>query len=172
MLQRYVRVSSACVGIVLLLGSVAAARPTGQRHQVADPTPYVDIVGDVEGTEPAPSKALSDTVWIADWDFDGGFPCVDAGWTRVDNHILHDGIQYWTVNSGFTGVGGITGNAAGLGYVNNLCCAEPAGYDNDWYQAIRITYSGAGFVSFNYLLDSEDGFDFLQVETDSLCGSF
>ncbi len=172
MLQRYFRVSCACVGMVLLLASVAAARPTGQRHQVADPTPYVDILGDIEGTEPAPSKALSDTVWIADWDFEGGFPCVDAGWTRVDNHILNDGIHYWTVNSAFTGVGGITGNAAGLGYVNNLCCAEPAGYDNDWYQAIRITYSGSGFVSFNYLLDSEGGFDFLQVESDSLCGSF
>mgnify|MGYP001321706236 CR=1 FL=1 len=72
MLQRYLRVSCACLGIVLWLASVAAARPTGQRHQVADPTPYVDILGDIEGTEPAPSKALSDTVWIADWDFDGG----------------------------------------------------------------------------------------------------
>ncbi len=172
MLQRYLRISCACVGIVSLFASGVYARPAGLRHEIADPAPYVDIVGDSEGTEPAPQKALQDTVWIANWGFDFGFPCTDTGWFRADNHILNDGSVYWNVTSAHTGNGGITGNAAALGYTSNNCCAEPTGYDNDWYQGIRITYAGSGFLSFDYMVDSEDGFDFLQVESDSACASF
>jgi len=172
MLQRYQRISCACVGIISLFASSVFARPAGLRHEIADPGAYVDILGDPEGTEPAPQKALQDTVWIAEWSFDNGFPCTNAGWLRVDNHVLNDGAIYWTVTSAYTGNGGITGKAAALGYSDNNCCAEPTGYDNDWYQGIRITYSGSGSLSFDYMVDSEDGFDFLQVERDSACASF
>ena len=46
------------------------------------------------------------------------------------------------------------------------------GYDNDWYYGIRIPYAGAATVSFDFLVDSEAGFDFLSVESDSACASF
>ncbi len=74
-----------------MFASSVCARPAGLRHEIAEPGAYVDILGDPEGTEPAPQKALQDTVWIAEWDFDFGFPCTDAGWLRVDNHVLNDG---------------------------------------------------------------------------------
>jgi hypothetical protein len=45
------------------------------------------------------------------------------------------------------------------------------GYDNEWYQAIRIMYSGSGILSFDYLLDSEADYDFVCVELDSACSS-
>ena len=79
--------------------------------------------------------------------------CTSAGWQRVDNYIQNDGSLYWSVGTGFGGTGGIAENAAILGYSNNPCCAEPNGYDNDWYQAIRMQYSGTSTLSFDYLLD-------------------
>ncbi len=171
-MEKYLRVSCTLVAIFALVATAASARPAGQRHEVADPALVPDIVGDVEGTLPAAQKTLQDTVWIADWGFDAGFPCADFGWQRADNRILNNGVVHWSVTASYTGTGGITGKAAVLGYSNNACCAEPTGYDNDWYQAVRITYSGSGFVSFDYLVDSEAGYDFLQVETDSACASF
>ena len=64
---------------------------------------------------------------------------------------------------------GIVGNAATLGYENDLCCQVPNGYDNDWFQGIRIEYAGDATLSFDYVVDSEPGFDFLHVEDDSSC---
>ncbi len=171
-MKRYLGISFAFFCSLIVVSSVALAKEARHLHHVADSQTNVDVVGDVDNAVPTPRKALQDTVWIAEWTFDGGFPCTDTGWERVDNHILNDGMTFWEVNAAFDGTGGIVSNGAALGYNNNLCCDDANGYDNDWYQAIRIEYSGAGFLSFDYLLDSEGGFDFLQIETDSACASF
>ncbi|HZM15666.1 MAG TPA: hypothetical protein VFE28_06660, partial [Candidatus Krumholzibacteria bacterium] len=139
---------------------------------MSEPEVEVDLIGDVDGTNPAPQKALQDTVWIADWTFDTGAPCSEAGWTHVDNHILNDGVQYWHLETGFTTATGMAGNSFAVGYHGNVCCTDSDGYDNDWYQGIRITYTdvgGAGTptLSLDYIVDSEAGFDFLNIETDS-----
>ena len=35
-----------------------------------------------------------------------------------------------------------------------------------------IEYTGSGSLSFDYLIDTEGGFDFIQIETDSACASY
>ena len=117
------------------------------------------------------SAANADTVWFAAWEF-GNPTCDAAGWTASDNRILNDGAIHWHMETTFDGQGGIAGQAAAVGYHDDACCDTPNGYDNDWYQAIRLTYTGAATLSFDYLVDSEQGFDWMQVETDSLCSSF
>ncbi len=117
------------------------------------------------------SAANADTVWFAAWEF-GNPTCDASGWTASDNRILNDGSIHWHMESTFDGQGAIAGQAAAVGYHDNACCVTPNGYDNDWYQAIRLTYTGAATLSFDYLVDSEQGFDWMQVETDSLCLSF
>jgi hypothetical protein len=119
-----------------------------------------------------PRASTSDTIWIAEWTFDTGGACDDSGWKLIDNRILNDGVTYWDIVADFDAIGNISGNAAALGYQDNVCCAEPDGYDNDWYQAIRILYDGAGDLSLDYLVDSEEGYDFFLVEEDSACASF
>ena len=60
-----------------------------------------------------PQRTLQDTVWIADWSFDGA-GCLGSGWVTYDNRILNDGSNYWSVNGNFAGTGSIVGNAAVL----------------------------------------------------------
>ncbi len=161
------------VGLTCVLTvATAGARPSRQLLELVEPELEPDIVGDVDGSNPSPRKVLQDTVWIATWSFDTGAPCDDSGWTKTDNRILNDGMNYWGVVSNHDGSGGISGNAAGLGYVAQTCCVDANGYGNDWYQGLRITYSGPASLSFDYLLDSEPDFDFIRVESDSACASF
>lgn len=162
--------------VVLCCASLLApslARPSDTRHELLRLETEVDIVGDVHGTNPLPRKALHDTIWIADWTFDAaGGGCDDTGWTRIDNRILNDGTLYWEITADFDGTGAIEGQAAGLGYNEDICCVAPNGYDNDWYQAIRIQYRGTANLSFDYLVDSETNRDLLRIESDSACASF
>ena len=153
--------------LTLLAAPTLNARP-GEQHEFTPSPGYVDVVGDVDGTFPQVQKAAVDTIWIATWNFEG---CDDSGWVRSDNRILNDGNVYWSVNSNFNGLANILGEAAALGH-HDLCWEQPDGYDNAWYQGICIHYLGDSYLSFDYLLDSEGGFDFLQVETDSACSSF
>jgi hypothetical protein len=155
---------------VLLAAGAAFARPANQVHEFSEPSSDRYLVGNLHGTL-APQKVLQDTTWIADWSFESGGNCVDAGWAHIDNHITNDGSLWWDVVADFDATGGISGNAAALGYQNDPCCEELDGYDNDWYQAIKILYNGAGDLSLDYLVDSEGGFDFFQVEEDSACAS-
>ena len=171
-MKRYLGISFACFCSLLLVTAVASAKPATQVHQISEPQIDIDIIGDVDGTNPAPQKVLQDTVWIAEWTFDTGAPCDFSGWEKVDAYVANDGVTYWDIDATFGGVGAIAGDAAALGYENDLCCDEPNGYDNDWYHAIRIEYTGAADISFDYMVDSEGGFDFLQVEEDSACASF
>ena len=115
-----------------------------------------------------------DTLWIAEWDFDVGIGvCDPSGWTTFDrrNPAAVLGTEtHWQVRGDFSGIGGISGQAGIIG-AHDLCWPFPDGYDNNWYQAIEIPYLGASYLSFDYLVDSEEGFDFLQVEIDSACAS-
>jgi len=156
------------MSILLIAANVVMARPSDQRHEMAPSQVYVDVVGDVTGNAPVVGKAAADTTWIATWDFEG---CSNAGWVTSDNRILNDGNVYWSVNNTFNGLANIVGDAAVCGN-HDLCWSDPDGYDNNWNQGICIHYVGDSYLSFDWVVDSEGGFDFLQVETDSACASF
>jgi hypothetical protein len=111
-----------------------------------------------------PQGALQDTVWIADWSFNGG-SCVSTGWTHYDNRILNDSSNYWSVNSNFSGTGGIVNNAAVLAK-HDLSWVRD-GYGNNWDYSIILKYQGNSSLSFDTLSDSEPGADFVTVEADS-----
>jgi len=112
---------------VLIVASMGSAELSAAPPDLAMPELEVDIVGNSDCTHPMPQKILQDTIWIADWTFDTAVPCDDAGWERVDNRILNDGLIHWEVTGTFDGMGGISGNAAALGYNDNLCCTQPNG---------------------------------------------
>jgi len=176
-MKRYWRISIACLCSLLLVAGAVFARPVDKLQQVSEPDVEVDVVGDVDGTNPAPQKALQDTTWIADWSFDTGAPCSEAGWVHVDNHILNDGVNWWHSHlaADFPAqTTGMTGNVYAVGYHNNLCCDNSSGYMTDWYQGYRATYTGGSgaTISLDWIVDSEGGFDFLQIESDSACASF
>jgi hypothetical protein len=105
------------------------------------------------------------------WSFDAGTACDATGWQKVDNRILGDGVNRWRINPSFDGMGGIACEAAVLAG-HDPCWVNPDGYDNDWYQGIRILYVGQATLDFDYLLDSELGSDELRVEVDRRCESF
>jgi hypothetical protein len=65
-MKRYLGISFACFCSVLLVAGVVYARPVKQINEFAEPQVEVDIIGDVEGTMPAPQKVLQDTTWIAE----------------------------------------------------------------------------------------------------------
>ena len=174
--------------IVLMTACAASARP-GQVHELTTEDVDVDRVG---GMADRVSKAAGDTIWIADWSFDPG--CTNAfsdawstgeqvpGWFRRDDRVLSDGKIYWHVRDSFdgalvdtlaAGAGDdvlISGNAAVLTH-HDLCWGFPDGYGTEWYQAISIRYVGDSLLDFDVLVDSEEGFDFLFVQTDSACAS-
>src|SRR5262245_65491238 len=97
------------VGSFLLAASAASARPTVELQQWAPTDADAGVVGDVDGTQPAPQKVLQDTVWIADWTFDTLGPCDGTGWVHVDNHIRNDGSNYGHIDpTAFSGLRTIT----------------------------------------------------------------
>ncbi len=174
-MQRHWSIVGWSLASLALLAELALARPPA--HEVAEPEIDVDVIGDVDGTHPAPQKALQDTIWIADWTFDGDGVCTEAGWVHVDNHILNDGTSYWHshVAADFPAqTSGMAGNVYAVGYHNNACCESANGYANDWYQGYRATYTGGAgaTISLDWIVDSEVSFDFLQIESDESCSSF
>jgi hypothetical protein len=172
LLKQCLLVPMLCGLLACSFSSRAGARQAGRHVEVTTTDADADLVGDVDGTHAAPRKAAADTIWIADWTFDAGGRCSDLGWEKIDNYVRYDGRIYWTIGPEFEGAGSIEGGAAILGYAGEICCAEPDGYANDWHQAIRLQYTGSATLSFDYLLDSEACYDFLNVETDSACASF
>ncbi len=156
------------IGLPLL--PAAWARPVEDVHVFVESEIEPDVIGNPDGSLPAQQSTTSDTTWIADWDFEGIRRCDNQGWQRVDYRIANDGQVHWRVDDAFAGIGGIRGSAAVLG--GSSSCWQGSGYCNDWYQAIRVEYIGASSLSFDHALDSEDGFDFLQIEVDPDCSSF
>jgi len=115
---------------------------------------------------PRAGNVLQDTIWIADWSFEG---CSSTGWVHYDGRILNDGSNYWSVSTDFAGGGGgIITNRAAVLRKHDLCWSQD-GYGNAWDYSIILKYSGAiATLSFGYLADSEAGDDFVLVESDSL----
>ena len=149
---------------LLLAAGLVLAKPTEPASFNGDLPGESFTVGDLDGTGLAPAKALQDTVWIADWTFDGA-GCNGTGWGTYDNRILNDGSNYWSIRSNFGGTGGIVNNAAVLAK-HDLAWPRD-GYGNNWDYSIVLKYQGASTLSFSFLSDSEAGFDFVLVELDS-----
>lgn len=175
------RALSSCLGTlfgcawIACLATGAEAKDAGALHHISVSDPQADVVGDFDKAGARPRTAQVDTSWIATWTFDLGSSCDDSGWQKLDlrniSEITPTGL-FWRVDGGYGGTGAIAGDAAVLGYQDNACCDAVSGYDNLWYQAVRIEFTGIASLSFDYLLDSELGWDFLRVEEDSACSSF
>src|SRR5262245_37998355 len=146
--------------------SLAMAVPT-EGHRFAAESTDEKLVSP---STPVVSKALQDTVWIADWTFDAsGGGCTYTGWVAWDNILrnVHNDADFWHVDNRFAGIGGISGRAAILSH-HNLCWARD-GYGNDNDFSIILEYSGStATLDFDKVSDSEPGFDFVTVEADSL----
>jgi len=163
-LKRILGISLAIACVVLLAAGVVLAKPT-EKTLLSSQLPGESYrVGDVDGTMPAPAKALQDTFWIADWNFDG-VGCNNTGWVKYDNRILNDSSNYWSIKTSFAGTGGIVNRAAVLAK-HDLSWARD-GYGNNWDYSIILKYRGASTLTFDYLSDSEPGFDYVLVEVDS-----
>lgn len=164
-------IRGAIVTSLLLLASAVTAKPGGTLHEISPIQHDIDIVGPVDAGDVVPQKAQEDTLWIADWSFDDGSPCSLDGWVSVDNRAFMDATDHWFINSDFNALPAID-NLAAVVTGHDLCWVFPDGYDNNWNTAICLEYTGGSFLSFDYAVDSEAGFDFLQVEVDSACASF
>ena len=157
---------SIAIGFLLLAGSAPGVGAVGKSKQSISPIKTESgLVGDVDGTEAVPSKALQDTVWIADWTFDSGAACTSTGWGRHDLRILNNGTNYWVVNNSFADSFGISGNAVML-RGHNICWSRD-GYPNDADYSIILKYRGPATISFRYLSDTEPTYDYVIVEADS-----
>lgn len=169
--------ASMLVSLGLTLAATTGATPgqdskRQQTRRISTPTLHFDSVGD-DGLPIPVSKVSVDTIWVADWSFDGagGGGCTDAGWAKIDNRILNDGTNYWQIRNDWAGTGSIQGNAAAL-TKHDPCWAGVDGYGNNWDYSIRLLYQGApALFTFDYLLDT-DTYDELRVEADSACSSF
>ena len=148
-MRRYLGISFACFCTVALVAGIAVAK---QRtvHQLSAPEVYVDVVGDIDGTNPAPQKVLQDTVWIADWTFETGV-CDGSlgpfGFQKGDNYIRDGHGQFepglsnpveWNIDNAYDTQGGIVGDAGRCGYINDVCAVDVVGgYYNGMYQIGR-----------------------------------
>jgi hypothetical protein len=154
-----------CLAGLILLADVAAARPT--IHDLRDgsaPPSRLASGGDL------PRVATPDTAWLADWSFDGpGDFCDEAGWQKLGPASRNDGSNYWSVGTNYSGQGFVQGHAAEL-RKHDLCWGHD-GYGNSWDYSVVLRYRGASTLSFDFLSDSEPGFDFVTVEADSECSS-
>jgi hypothetical protein len=151
--------------IALAASSPSPAGATPVRQEITSATSEVDAVGGTAATVGA-SSTLSDTTWIADWSFDGpSGTCLSAGWTTYDAYIQNDGSNYWVVDNRFAGTCGIS--KAAVLTRHDLCWARD-GYGNDWDFSIVLKYRAPATLQFDTMYDSEAGYDFVTVETDSL----
>src|SRR5262249_15496283 len=162
--------------LTFLAAVLAAAVVRGSppvRHEFASPDIEPDVVGPLQ---PVAAKALEDTIWIADWSFDAGANCTDAGWVKYDNRILntHVDSDFWHVDNRFNGFTDgamppnvLVHNKAAILSHHDLCWASD-GYGNDNDFSIILKGAAGGMLSFNRVSDSEPSFDFVLVEADSL----
>ncbi len=78
---------------------------------------------------------------------------------------MNDGSNYWVVDNRFAATCG-SGKAAIL-TKHDLCWTRD-GYGNNWDYSIVLQYQAPATLSFDVLYDSEAGYDFITIETDSL----
>jgi hypothetical protein len=164
-MKRYLGISFALLCGLLLIANVVIAKPAGT-HSFTSIEDENDL-GNADGTTPVAGKVLQDTIWIADWSFDPG--CTSTGWVKFDERINNDGSNYWSVNTSYAGAGtGTIDNSAAVLTKHDLCWAYD-GYGNNWDYSIVLKYSGAtAELSFDFIAQTEAGFDFVTVEGDSL----
>jgi len=162
--SEWARVQAASIALILV-ASLAWAAPK-------EPATFTPIEVDEDVNDPSADRAgkvLQDTVWIADWSFDPG--CNSSGWVKFDERILNDGSNYWGVTTDFASAGsGTITNAAAALRLHDLCGSTcGGGYGDNWDYAIVLKYSGStATLAFKFISDSEPGFDFVTVESDSL----
>src|SRR5262245_53455799 len=159
----FVCVSSASTVITLWApgGLALPSSDRAERTAVAATETSERVAGD------GVAKALGDTVWIADWSFDAGNgSCTSTGWTKYDNHITNDGSNFWQIGDDYSGMPGIMNRAAFL-RKHDLCWARD-GYGNDWDFSMILKAGAGATLAFNVIEDAEAGFDFMNVEADSL----
>jgi len=148
---------------LILFASVAWAAP----KERASFTP-IEVDEDVnESSADRAGKVLQDTIWIADWSFDPG--CSSTGWVKFDERILNDGSNYWQVTTDYAGAGSGTIGGFAAALRRRDLCIPCEGYSDNWDYSIVLKYSGStATLAFKYISDSEPGFDFVTVESDSL----
>jgi len=153
---------------VVLAPQAGEAKPPQERTS-SMPVEESEITGG--DTAPVAAKVLQDTIWIADWNFDApNGSCTSDGWVVYDNRILNDGSNYWQVTTDYAGAGSgtITGAAAALRR-RDICNVSCDAYGGNWDYSIVLEYSGpTATLAFKYVSNSEPGFDFVTVESDSL----
>src|SRR5262249_38845017 len=143
------------------------------RHELASPDIEPNVVGPLQ---PVAAKALEDTIWIADWSFDAGANCADAGWIKYDNRILntHVDSDFWHVDNRFNGFtdGAMPPNILVQNNASVLSQQDVGwardGYGNDHDFSIILKGAVGGTLSFNRVSASDPNFDFVLVEADSL----
>src|SRR5262245_2049921 len=114
-MNRSLVMSFAALCSLLLVAGAVSAKPVPQRY-IDDLGQGPMTVGNVDGTMPPVAKVtFGDTTWVADWNFEPGGSCSEAGWTKIDYRILNDGSSFWSVNTKYAGIGGIVNKAAALG---------------------------------------------------------
>src|SRR5438132_10007140 len=149
-MMRTIRIGILVLGAMFVFSGAARSAPIGAVHELAPTELETDIAPPYRTAQI--SKALTDTIWIADWTFDDG-GCNSTGWTKFDNLIQNDGSNYWSVTTQYAGAPGINNKSAKLG-IHNLCWPGD-GYGNDWDYAIKVKYSAEALkLSFRYLINS------------------
>ena len=163
-MRRALATAALCLTSLVLPGTRAGARPEDHGR------PDLDAQVFDAARQPLPFIA-QDTTWIADWTFDApNGECDPGGWTAVDHYVRNDGSNDWSVGPGYDGQGFVTGNAAILR--RHDPCWVHDGYGNAWDYAVVLRYRGAGAqLSVDFASDSEPGYDFVQIEADSLGAS-
>src|SRR5262245_33294756 len=88
----------------LVMGAPVARGVPPRPFEINSPQDDLDVT---DTAQPTAAKALGDTVWIADWSFDGApGVCTSAGWIKYDNYILntHVDSDFWHVDNRFDGL--------------------------------------------------------------------
>src|SRR5438105_6955653 len=135
-MKRLIRILSLAICGSLALTGAALAVPIRDAQQLAPSDLEVDVAPPYRTAQVG--KALIDTIWIADWNFDGA-GCNSTGWSKLDNRILNDGSNYWSVTTQYSAAPGMNGHEAKLG-LHNLCWPGD-GYGNNWDYAIKVQYT-------------------------------
>ena len=125
---------------------------------------------DGEGIDPfgpvpdLPQRILQDTMWIADWSFDGA-GCVGTRLGEVRQPHPERRFQLLVGQRELRRHRRHRQQRRSAREARSRWARD--GYGNNWDYSIILKYQGASTLTFDYLSDSEPGFDFVTVEADS-----